>query len=97
MEGFTAILDAEDQPAWLKGVALHFAVVASREFDDAAPAGAQQRMPTEKLPADAQTGECPDSKKQVICSAVSLSVACQESLSRSGEAVGGYLLQLEPD
>ena len=42
--GFTTVFDAEDQPAWLKSVALRFAVVASKILDEGAADGKQCQM-----------------------------------------------------
>lgn len=42
--GFTTVFDAEDQPAWLKSIALRFAVVASKILDEGAPDGKQAQM-----------------------------------------------------
>ena len=53
LEGFTAVFDAEDQPAWLKSVALRFAVVASGVLDDAAPPRCQHPMPADRPKAGA--------------------------------------------
>lgn len=35
--GFTTVFNAEAEPAWLKSVALQFAVVASKVLDEAVP------------------------------------------------------------
>ncbi len=38
------VFDAGDQPAWLKSIALRFAVVASRTLDEGAPDSQQSQM-----------------------------------------------------
>ena len=52
LKGITAIFDAEDRPAWLKSVALRFAVVASRSFDDSSPSKGDHTMPENSVKAD---------------------------------------------
>ena len=66
--GFTTVFDAEDQPAWLKSIALRFAVVASKILDEAVPeykqpamsanwpqiAPATQEQETEQTPASTE-------------------------------------------
>ena len=42
--GFTTVFDAEDQPAWLKSIALRFAVVASKILDEGTPDTKQAQM-----------------------------------------------------
>ena len=67
--GFTTVFDAEDQPAWLKSIALRFAVVASKILDEGAPDSKQSQMSGNRTQvAPAPQEQKPTSADQVrIC------------------------------